>query len=177
MCVCRNGAAKWPNYARLLTRATQSSRGAIAFLSWSFAGVGALWIAFHGAAWLARGTKVYWSAEKPSATFPSPDGQFKAVVFLNLGGGPATSYCGTSVYVVPATTANAAIGGDSGLVYSASCGGMDEDHWENNISWRSGRLLNVKFDPTVGAAGGELRIRNLAAVTIEFSFRAGAGSF
>ena len=142
------------------------------------AGIGALWLGFHGVVLVARGTKAYWSIEKSTAAFVSPDGKFKAVVFLDIGDGPATSYCGTSVYVVPATSADSFARGPNNLVYSAPCGGMAEGHWEKNISWKSARVLSVTFDPTMGAAGGELTIRNqVTGVGIEFGFRAGGDSF
>jgi hypothetical protein len=149
-------------------------------LVWSLAGIGTLWVAFHGVAWVARITKGYWSTEKAAASFPSPDGRFKAVVFVSMGGGPGTSYCGTSVYVVPATFADAWIGGLSNLVYSAHCGGMSEGHWEQNIIWRSPRLLEIAFDPTAGAADGGLEIREDAIrgeVQIKFGFHPAGDSW
>ena len=96
---------------------------------------------------------------------------------MDIGGGPATSYCETSVYVVPTSAGDAVTGKQTNLVYSAPCGGMAEGHWEKNISWKSARLLEITFDPTMGAAGGELTIRNQAAVHIEFGFRAGGDSW
>jgi hypothetical protein len=136
--------------------------------------IGALWVGFHGLAWVARATRPYWSSDRPAAIFPSPDGRFKAVVFLSMGGGPATSYCGESVYVVPASYAAAETGGTRDLVYSAACGGMSEGHWEKNVIWRSPRLLEIGFNPTAGAAGGTVEIRGApdrGQVQIKFSFQ------
>jgi hypothetical protein len=137
-------------------------------------------VTFHGIAWVARNTKGYWSTEKAAATFRSPDGRFKAVVFVSIGGGPGTSYCGTSVYVVPATYTDAEIGGQNNLVYSAACGGMSEGHWEQNISWRSPRLLEIVFDPTAGAAEGGLEIRRhpvRGEVQVKFGFHPAGDSW
>jgi hypothetical protein len=135
---------------------------------------GAIWLSLHGVVWILSNTKGYWAPEHAAASFPSPDGRFKAVVFLSIGGGPAASYCGTSVYVVPVTRAEADSQEGANLVYSGNCGGMSEGHWDKNLIWRGPDLLEIGFNPTMGAIEGGLTIRSHAAggeVRVIFSFQ------
>lgn len=140
----------------------------------ALAAVGALWIAFHSVIWVAKATRHYWRTATPAATFLAPGSAFKAVLFLSMGGGPATSYCGTSVYVVPAGTPDAEIGGDDDLVYSGNCGGMSEGHWDENVTWKNPQLLQIEFDPTAAASEGGLKIRSKAVRgTVAIQFKLG----
>jgi len=164
---------------------TQSSHGSRA-RRWVVRGlvtIGAIWVGTHGFIWVANATRIYLGFDKPpAASFSSPDGEFKAVVFVSMGGGPATSYCDTSIYVVASATPAADIREDRHLVYAASCGGLSEGHWEQNIRWTSESQLEIAFDPSVGARGstGEMTIKGYAAggkVRIGYLFKQAGGSW
>lgn len=104
------------------------------------------------------------------------------MVFLSVGGGPATSYCGTSVYAVTMGTADADIEESQNLVYAASCGRMAEGHWSKNIRWKSANELEIAFDPTAAASGrlGNARIKGYAAggrIHVSYIFRPGGDSW
>jgi hypothetical protein len=161
---------------------TQSSHGSRA-RRWVVRGlvtIGAVWVGTHGFIWVANATRSYWRFNKPpAASFSSPDGQFKALVFVSVGGGPATSYCDTSIYVVDSAASNA---DDRHLVYAASCGGLSEGHWDQSIRWTSESRLEIAFDPTAGASGstGEVTIRGYAVggkVHIGYVFKQAGGSW
>lgn len=144
--------------------------------------VGAIWVGLHGFIWIAKATKVYWGRNSPAASYPSPDQRYKAVVFLSVGGGPASSYCGTSVYAVTMETADADIEESQNPVYAASCGGMAEGHWSKNIRWKSGSELEIAFDPTAAASGSwaDARIKGYAAegrIHVSYVFLAGGDSW
>lgn len=142
--------------------------------------VGALWVGGHSLMWLVEATRTFWQSGKPAMEIPSPDGRYKAVVFVSMGGGPGTSYCGTSVYVVSSRVSAAAIGGDRDRVYSGSCGGLREGHWKQSIRWKSARELDIVFDPTSATSGstGEATIRGYAGgVRIDYLFERGGGSW
>jgi len=97
-----------------------------------------------------------------------------------MGGGPGTSYCAVSVYVVPAAQVNAVILEKNNLVYAGGCGGMSEGRWEKNIGWRSSSVLEIAFNPTAGAANGGLELRSSAVggdVKVEFNFQSEEGSW
>jgi len=128
--------------------------------------IGMIWVGWHGLVLLATGARDYIQHDKPSATFPSPDQKYKAVVFCSMGGGPGASYCSTSVYVVKMETPDSKIRGDQDLAYAAECGGLAEGHWSENIRWISQTELEISFDPTMGASGGELKIKGYAAVIV-----------
>jgi len=136
--------------------------------------VGSLWVVGHSFMWLVNATRTFWRSEKSAMAIPSPDGQYKAVVFLSMGGGPGTSYCGTSVYVVASSVPDAAIGGDRDRVYSASCGGLWEGHWNQSIRWKSAGELGIAFDPLAASNGstGEATIKGYAGkVRISYVFQ------
>src|SRR5258708_3038148 len=80
---------------------------------------GAIWVGLHGLIWIIRATKSHWNSDHSVASFPSPGKKYKAVVFISMGGGPATSYCGTSVYVVPIETEDAGMVEERDLIYTA----------------------------------------------------------
>ena len=124
--------------------------------------VGAIWIGAAAISWLVKVTNRSWSSERPSATLFSPGGHFKTTVYLSYGGGPATSYCGTSIYVGASGASDADVRVSQNRVYDGACGGLCEGHWEQNLKWKSESEFEIDFDPSAATTDGEAMIRGSA---------------
>jgi hypothetical protein len=124
--------------------------------------VGAICVGTAALIGLVKLTKPFWWSDRPNATLLSTNGRFKAIVYLSDGGGPATSYCGVTIYVGPSGASETDIRVNQNRIYAGACGGLCEGHWEQNLKWKSPGELDIDFDASAAAADGEATIRGYA---------------
>jgi hypothetical protein len=94
------------------------------------------------------------SAPGPSAShsFPSPDGKYKAVLFMDAGGGMGTGYCSTKVLIIPksydeqkAALERNRYRPDEGRyeVYSGPCDDFDDHSISPKLNWATDNSLEI----------------------------------
>jgi hypothetical protein len=114
-----------------------------------FAIVGALGILVHGGSYLLHHLRVGEFAEQVGKEFPSPDGNFKAVLFNANGGGAISPYCYDAISVVQAgTQANG--NSKSERVYLAGCHAFVDKLTNNRtngpkIRWLANDRLEITY--------------------------------
>ena len=133
-----------------------------------FAIVGALGILVHGGSYLLHHLRVGEFAEQVGKEFPSPDGNFKAVLFNANGGGAISPYCYDAISVVQAgTQANG--NSKSERVYLAGCHAFVDKLTNNRtngpkIRWLANDRLEITFSANQAAMGvSELTLKGWAA--------------
>jgi hypothetical protein len=83
---------------------------------------------------------------------PSPDGDYKAIIFNDNGGGGFAPYCFDSVSVAPVGISDKDADRDKYSVYSGSCHVIGKCGTNAPIvRWSSNSTLEVTFDPTLAA--------------------------
>jgi hypothetical protein len=96
------------------------------------------------------------SSRGPSAShsFPSPDGKYKAVLFMDAGGGMGTGYCFTKVLIIPKSydEQKAALerNRDSPAegryeVYSGPCDFFDDHSESPKLNWVADNSLEISL--------------------------------
>jgi hypothetical protein len=132
------------------------------------AAVGALSIIVHGGGYLLRKFAPDRTGGSIHGEIPSPDGQFKAVLFTTNGGGGISPYCYDSISVVP-NGVNAVESSESERVYLAGCHTFVDPVTNNhtngpNVKWLANNRLQVRFSANQGARGVEqLILKGFAA--------------
>ncbi len=96
---------------------------------WMFAAIGALAVASFIIPHFIGGGFV--------SSLPSPGGKFKALKFVNAGGGGLSPFCLDEIEIAPADAANTSKPGN--LVFSVDCQSLNE------LAWTSPRELKVSF--------------------------------
>lgn len=102
----------------------------------------------------------------------SPDRSFKAALASWDGGGAVAPFCYDRVFVVPAAVPDNGLADDKNLVFAAECASFGDHSRAPSLSWRTPRILLVKFSISgTATAPATLRLRRLAAdgkVEVEF---------
>lgn len=145
-----SGLARWT---------TRTTIGALAVF-------GAAGIAFHGLLGFERSSFPSTMPDDAGVvgSLPSPDHEYKAVVFNQNGGGAISPYCFDYISIVPAGTADKDAWAEQFSVFAASCGSLAFAMWGEDLKWKSSDELQIRFDPTTGARGiSAMTIKGYAA--------------
>ena len=123
--------------------------GALAF-------IGATYVLVYGFEWFMFSVPSEIVTDDTSIirSFPTPNHEYKAVIFNQNGGGAWSPYCIDYLSVVPGSTADKDAWGDKYSVFIAGCGSL------SNLKWISEKELQITFDADKG-------VQSVSALTLK----------
>ena len=141
-----------------------------------FAIIGFVVSALYGCRWIAKRN---FDIPNYSTVINSPDGAFKAVIVLYIGGGGFAPYCNNRLYVASSQTSIEKIADDDNLVLWGDCGDFGSEEGrisdKSDVSWRDARTLTARILlPEKDATLKTFRFRRTAAsgqIRVEFEVK------
>jgi hypothetical protein len=110
------------------------------------AAVGALYLGRHALSWVMSPNYGSVPDNTDTHSFQTPDGAYKAVSFLSVGGGSLSPYCFQVVGVVAAAQPDANALAPPNRVFTADCHNGVGILANNAIVWKSARELQISVD-------------------------------